>query len=113
MSDTDNAPLDSSRLKRGKFVAWAPEFSAGTASLILTIACGIYYFGGELKTMRFDLDQVKREAVADTARNKESIANVAADVKDIRTTVNSINETLAGMKAVQQMQQQPPRSSKP
>lgn len=106
MSDTDNAPLDASRPKRGRFIAWAPDFTSGMAALILTIAGGIYYFGGELKTMRSDIDQVKRDGVADTARSKEAIANVAADVKGIQTTVNSMNETLAGMKAVQQMQQQ-------
>jgi hypothetical protein len=98
-------PLDSAP-RRSKFVAWAPEFSAGTASLILTIAGGIFYFGGELKTQRTEIDQVKRDALADASRSKEAIANVAADVKGIQATVNSMNETLAGMKVMQQITQQ-------
>ena len=85
-----------------KLITWAPEFNSGTVGVIITLICGIFWFGGELKETRNGLLQVKSDTVAESIRNKEAIQAVAADVKTIQTTVNDVRETLAVIRATQQ-----------
>ncbi|MDB5541828.1 MAG: hypothetical protein JWQ89_3555 [Devosia sp.] len=99
MNDFDPAQLDDRR--RHKFVAWRPNFDAGTLGVIITIATGIYYFGGELKETRAGLIQVKADTIAESQRNKEAISSVATDVKAVQAKVNDMSETLAVIRATQ------------
>lgn len=102
-----HSDYDASEGKKRRFVQWAPEFNAGTASLILTIATGIFYFGGELSKQRLELDAVKGNAAAEAGRVKESITAIATDVRSIQTSLSDVKETLAVIKATQQANAQP------
>jgi hypothetical protein len=98
MDEFDPARLDERR-SAAKFII--PKMDAGAIGVILTLLGGLWWFSGELKETRLGLLQVKADTVAESARNKEAIAAVASDVKDVRSKVNDMSETLAVIRATQ------------
>ena len=85
--------------KRRQWIKFAPEFNSGTVGVILTIATGIFWLGGEQSKQRIEIDNLKLSAIADTARGKEALMSVSTDVKETQKSVNDVKETLAGIKA--------------
>lgn len=93
--DTDHGQLDAPR--RSKLVAWVPDFSAGSLSLILTVLLGFYHFGGVMTTLTTEQNGIKAAAAAELIRSKEAVADVKQSVGAIDAKVSSVQEKLGGL----------------
>jgi len=100
--ETEPMPLGERRSHR-RLLRFDPTFSAGSLGQILTIVIGLggayATYQSDRATTRLELDQIKATALAEKSTAKESIAELKADVRQVQTTITSIDKTLAGIQA--------------
>lgn len=94
---------------RRQLVKWIPDFSSGNLGLILTIAGMIYHFGGEMKSIRQELEAMKATNVVEAVRDEKTITEMKMSVGAVDLKIGSVQEklgtmavTLAEIRATQQ-----------
>lgn len=95
------APLDSGSmpLEQRKIVKFDPQFNAGTiAQIIVIVASAASIYSGiksDQAQQRAELDQVKVTAATRESQTKESLADLKLDVKELRSSMQDVKESLA------------------
>ena len=93
--DSGLTPLEGQR----KIVRFDPTFNTGTiAQIIVIVASAVTIYTG-IKTdqvqTKADLDAVKASAAIEREQTKQALSDLKSDVKEMRTTMNDVKESLA------------------
>lgn len=109
MSDIDNFAQGAA--PRRQLIHFIPDVSMGTIiNLVsmLMVACGAWAtYQSDKATTKLEIDQVKKSVAEDKVGNKESLAELKGDVKEIQRTLARVDQTLAVIQAQQQGRARP------
>lgn len=94
--DSGLSPLDGSPRK---YVKFDPQINTGHIVQIIVLIIGGFTAYGAIKAdqqaQRSDLEQVKAVATVERAQNAQALADLKTDMKEMRTSLNDVKESLA------------------
>lgn len=103
MSDIDNFAQDAA--PRRQLIHFIPDVSMGTiinlVSMLMVAGGAWATYQSDKATTKLEIEQVKKSVAEDKVGNKESLAELKGDVKEIQRTLVRVSESLAVIQAQQ------------
>ena len=101
--DTTPGGLNGLPLPKQKIIKFDPTVSSGTilqlGSMLLVAAGAWATYQSDKATSKLEIDQLKAGVAADKATNKEALAELKGDVRELQRTVNQTNQMIAVLNA--------------